>query len=204
MDTVFLHGIRTDLIVGLDAWRRTGKPQPVVINIDLAPIDTLEATAFEDNVALTLDYGKLYKSLVKSLSNQVFESLQHLFMAIQSCLPPTKSSTIEVSLPRATLLAEGGLKIIRRILVSDETGPAVHQRLELSKILCNCIIGVNPHERLEKQRLILTVSAEGVQTPLSTAVIAGISLDASTPPAWLDVVKDVVEVGSPASCLSEN
>lgn len=194
MDTVFLHGIKAELIVGQDAWHRENKSQPVVLNIDLIPLDTLEGAANEDNVALTLDYGKLYKSLTRSLSSQAYPSIHHLFLFVQECLPPVRSSSVEIILPKAILLADEGLSVTRKTIIGEDVGPAVYQRLEIRKIQCKCVVGVNPHERIDKQRLILNVSAEGLSTPLATAVVAGVSLDTSARPAYVEAARDIVEV----------
>lgn len=194
MDTVILRGIRLELIVGPDAWNRQGKLQPVEINIELSHETGIEAAALEDDVAQTINYGELYKKLVQRVSNRSFASLFELWDVVFPRDIDARLWLVDISLSKASLLAAGGLTYSTRVDAEEATGLAgqcgVLRSLTLKQILCSCIIGVNPHERLNKQRLSITISvaqAEQVQA-MGNSVDVLLSLD------YQDMVKTVVEV----------
>lgn len=193
-DQVVLRGITFDAQVGLDLWHRSGKTQPVDLEVHLTPPGGLEAAAQEDNVAYTIDYGKLYKALKGSIFNGQFQGISQLYQAIKANFPETVSWTIIVTLPKAILEANGGLVVTWHGQVEAGGLPTISQVVSIRDIECRCIIGVNDNERLEKQRLSINLSIVGIENRLSPAMIGGVSIDPSPSLTYQNVAKEVAEV----------
>lgn len=200
-DQVVVKGILFEAVVGLDAWHRPGKAQPVELEVRLAPSGGLEAAAREDSVAYTIDYGKLYKSLRAGVFNGNFESVTNLYQTIRTCLPEVVSWQISLNLPKAILTAKHGLQCIWTGSTDDTGITSVMQVLVIRDIECRCIIGVNSHERLEKQQLRITVSVVGVENRLSPSMLAGVNLNPAPGLVYQEMVQEVVEV-SFFACLN--
>lgn len=198
-DKVILKGIRYEAIVGLDAWHRPNKSQPFELEVHLSPRDGLIAAAEEDNVAYTIDYGKLYKSLNATISGQSFASVHALYQTIRGALPDVNSWLIDLSLPKAILGARNGLRLTWNGAVDEGGMPSVVQIMNVEGLDCRCIIGVNTHERLEKQRLHIGLSIWGAENRLSPSMLAGVNMDPSPSLAYQDMVNDVIERASGSS-----
>jgi dihydroneopterin aldolase len=166
MDVVILRNLRFELAVGSDAWLRRGKPQPVSISLEIGSGVAIQNAAAGDDVSKALDYGKLYKLIHRKLttSNVHFRDVHALQDAVRNCIASNISVKTEINLPKALLRAEGGLTYSRVEEYKDDYLLPV-ETLSISGIRCACIIGVNPHERLEKQfvivDLIFTETPEG-------------------------------------------
>lgn len=193
-DKVILKGIKFDAEVGLDLWHRPGKTQPVELEVHLTPPGGLEAAAQEDNVAYTIDYGKLYKALKAAVFNGKFESITQLYQGVRASLPETTSWFISLTLPKAILDANNGLQMTWNGQVEAGGLPSVTQALLIREIECRCIIGVNSHERLERQSLQISISIWGIENRLSPSIVAGVNMDPSPTLVYQGMVKEVVEV----------
>lgn len=193
-DQVLLAGINFEAEVGLDLWHRPNKTQPVEVELHLTPIGGLEAASQEDNVAYTIDYGKLYKALKTAVYNGKFESVIHLYQAIRSSLPETVAWTIKVTLPKAILEADSGLQAVWNGRIEAGDLPIVDHVLTVRDIQCRCTIGVNTHEKLEKQRLIINISVSGIENRLSPSLIGGVNVTPSPSLAYQNMAKEVTEV----------
>ena len=191
MDVVLLRNLRFELAVGSDAWHRRGKPQPVTISLEIGSGVAIQNAAAGDDVSKALDYGKLYKLIYRKLttSNTHFRDVHALQDAVRSCIASNISVKIEINLPKALLRAEGGLTYSRVEEYKDDYLLPV-ETLRISGIRCACIIGVNPHERLEKQvvivGLIFTETSEGAP---SSAAAHKVPAD-----KYQAITADVVEV----------
>lgn len=194
VDVVFIKGITFEAVVGPDAWHRPNKAQPVVVNVRLSPATGLHTAAQEDDVSYTINYGTLYKSLMLSLANQIFESVQTLYQTIRSQLPATKSWTITVKLPKAILLAEDGVTFEWTSVSGDDGVQLIVQSMQIANIVSRCIIGVNSHERMEKQQLKISVLIKGLENRLSPSMLAGVKVDAISVPVYQSLTKDIFEV----------
>lgn len=62
VDEVQLDGIDLHLPVGPDPWHRKGKPQPCRASVKLSYSSAI-AAATEDDVSLSIDYGKLFRRI---------------------------------------------------------------------------------------------------------------------------------------------
>lgn len=192
-DKVVLKGIRYEAVVGLDVWHRPNKSQPFELEVQLSPREGLFAAAEDDNVAYTIDYGKLYKALNAAILGNQFASVHELYQAIKGSLPDVKSWQITLSFPKAILSANNGLRMTWNGVVDENGISTVMQTLKIDGLDCRCIIGVNSHERLEKQRLLIGLSIWGIENRLSPSMLAGVNMDPSPALAYQGVADDVVE-----------
>ena len=163
MDTVILRDIKFDIAVGLDAWLRPGKPQPVIMTFNLQPHNTFEAAAAEDDVNQTLDYGKLYKDIVASVKDKQYGNVQGLMLELYKLIDGYKLLNVDIVLSKAVLRVDGGLHYHLRVDNSRSEHVDATWSLAVKKLTCACIIGVNPHERLHKQTLYFDIVLGGVQ-----------------------------------------
>ncbi|RMD40102.1 hypothetical protein DV735_g5023, partial [Chaetothyriales sp. CBS 134920] len=170
MDTVILRELRYDLVVGLDAWQRPGKPQPVVLTITIQPSSSFEAAALQDDVSLTLDYGKLYKKVDARVKDRQYANVQALMLDLASAIDSNsyRLLSVDIVLPKALLRVRDGLAYRLRIDRSSSpsatnTVDAATWSLTINKITCVCIVGVNPHERQHKQTLFLDLALSANQ-----------------------------------------
>lgn len=193
-DKVIVKGVQFDAVVGLDAWHRPGKTQPVQLEIHMTPPGGLEAAAREDSVAYTIDYGKFYKSLKTATFGGSFESVIRLYQAIRSIFPEVESWHISITLPKAILAANNGVHFTWNGNTDQNGVPLVMQVMTIHDIECRCIIGINSHERLEKQRLRITITIWGMENRLSPSIFAGVNMDPSPNLEYQEMVQDVVEV----------
>lgn len=197
-DNVHLRNIRLPLAlsVGPDAWHRSDKPQPAVISVRIAyPSSLIASAANQDTVAQTLDYGKLYRTIEEAVRDTSASQIQSLAALIArtglglvieniqtgAAEKPGYESTsfdwqrardaeIWIRLPKSILRADQGLTyraLFRGPLHEPEQ--CVEHEFTIEGILCYCILGVNPHERREKQAVQVTLmyrfdEKEGVQS----------------------------------------
>lgn len=189
MDTIILRDLPFELSVGLDAWRRPAKRQPVLVTLNLQPEANFEAAALQDDVGLTLDYGKLYKSVNAKVKDQAYGSVQGLMLALAQAIPGYKLLNVDITMPKAILQADGGLHYHLRIDRSVPEMVDATWSVAIKHIACSCIIGVNPHERLFKQKLYFDVilgGAHRLDPATDGSAVSGASL--------LDLVDLVVAV----------
>lgn len=62
LDSIHLRNIQLPLPAAPDSWHRPGKPQPCTVSLKLSYSSAIAAAA-NDDVSLSLDYGKLYRRL---------------------------------------------------------------------------------------------------------------------------------------------
>ncbi|KIW97731.1 dihydroneopterin aldolase [Cladophialophora bantiana CBS 173.52] len=191
MDKVILKNMRFDIPVGLDAWRRFRKPQPVSITIEAQPTSTLEPAASKDDVNLSLDYGKLYKKILaafKDADPEAFPTIYALIALLSDMVPNCGLLAIDISLPKALLQARGGVlyqyQVDKSVLETDTSSLTV----TVKQIACICIIGVNPQERIYKQTLLIDISV-----PIADPALGVGALEEHYTAALHDMVQTVCE-----------
>ena len=189
MDTVILRDLRFDLAIGRDAWRRPGKTQPVSITLSILPKKNFEAAALEDDVNLTLDYGKLYKKVSGTIKDKQYGNVQGFMIELASIIDEYKLLNVDIVQPNALLEAAGGLHHHLRIDRSVPDHVDATWSVAIKQISCSCIIGVNPHERMYKQRLMFDVILGGVHQ-----LDSSIDAQAVADEELHDMVRDIVEV----------
>ncbi|OAP63127.1 dihydroneopterin aldolase [Fonsecaea erecta] len=174
LDKVILKNMRFDIPVGLDAWRRFHKPQPVSITIEAQPTSTLEPAASKDDVNLSMDYGKLYKEISSAFNHadpEAFPTIYTLIALLSNMVPNCGQLTIDISLPKALLQARGGVLYQYQVDKSELEIDTSSLIVTVKQIACNCIVGVNPHERLYKQTVFIDISVPLVNRALGVAAL---------------------------------
>ena len=163
LDTIYLRNLQISAIIGPDAWGRKDKVQPVILNIRLK-IDTTRASG-SDDIKDTFSYGQMCKEVTSGLYGKTFNNLQHLITALTTFAAfwPGEDTKLQALAPKALLRAEGGLEIthsIRKKERYEENGvPQVRhvdtRSWSIKGLKVPCIIGVNEHEREEKQSVVI-------------------------------------------------
>ncbi len=196
LDKVILKNMPFDLPVGLDAWRRFPKPQPVLITIEAQPTLTLEPAAAKDDVNLSMDYGKLYKKISSSLTSAVaadsygFPAVRSLISHLVDLVPDCGLLDIEILLPKALPQSTGGVLYRFQVDKAELDVDTSSLTLTIKQIACNCIVGVNPHERIYKQTVYVDISVPMVM--VDPAVRVGL-LGEHSPAALHDMTQTVWE-----------
>ncbi|KAA3627052.1 MAG: dihydroneopterin aldolase [Proteobacteria bacterium] len=115
MDTIFLHDLRVETIIGIYDWERT-TPQTVSVDLEMA-WDTARAAA-SDNIADTLDYKAVAKRLQAFVSESRFQLIETLAEHIATIL----RAEFGVSWVRVTLHKPGAVRGSRDVGVIIERG----------------------------------------------------------------------------------
>jgi FolB domain-containing protein len=191
MDAVFLRNLRFELAVGIDAWHRRGKPQLVFVSLEIGSGVAIKNAAAGDDVSKALDYGKLYKLIHGKLttSNTQFRDVHALHDAVRNCIAPNVCVKVEITLPKALLRAEDGLTYARSEEYKDDYLIPI-ETLSINGISCACIIGVNPHERQDKQIVVVNLTfSEASESASSGATAQKVPVD-----RYQAITDSVVEV----------
>jgi FolB domain-containing protein len=172
-DTIFIRNLSLHIPVGFDAWHQRGIPQPVVVSVRISYDVT--AAAASDDVSQTLDYGKLCRSIASMASSTQeagFRGPKEFAGAVSDVVlgMSAKGSgqvDVDVLLPKGVLSAVGGVRYRRRVHWMGGDGGSAQSAMEDEGSLavegcqCNCVVGVNAAERLQRQRVMLDWSVEG-------------------------------------------
>jgi dihydroneopterin aldolase/2-amino-4-hydroxy-6-hydroxymethyldihydropteridine diphosphokinase/dihydropteroate synthase len=169
LDTISLRGLSTSAIIGPDAWNRPGKPQPLVLSLYLT-IDTTFA-ASSDNVAHTFSYGQMCKDVDAKIRGKDFQSIDNLSFEIAELANnwPGKTLKIVALAPKALLRVEGGFGkeiVLHRREFNMKEFKGLPWNVEshewfLVGLKVACVIGVNEHERVERQMVSIDLKALG-------------------------------------------
>ena len=213
VDNICLRNVQLPLPSGPDAWHRPDRRQPCAMSLKLS-WSSVSASAQEDEVALSLDYGKLHQRIEKlvqewpnlreGLENQIpvvdqhgrpvhaslniergqdiallagkiaslaLAYLRERALVINDIRPGTVQQDfgqceVRLYLPKALLLAEGGLlhRSLHALGYNQADAVAVvviEDGFRIQNIRCHCIIGVNAHERLERQAVAVSLEIQG-------------------------------------------
>ena len=167
-DKITLRNFHTTAILGLDAWSRPSRPQPVTLSISLGR-STANA-GISDDISHTFSYGTMCKEVQKCAEGKEFRDIDSLLLTVLNTANewPGEILKIEVVAPTA-LLRCGNLGVSMECSLyhhDDAVGSATAEAC-LSKwtaetqewcmrgLRCACIIGVNPPERKEKQDVVI-------------------------------------------------
>lgn len=202
INSVFLKDMPFHLSIGKDAWQREDKPQPVNITLRVDNVDSINDVATTDDISKSLDYGKLYKSIQSNLNPKTsysnIQQIAHFVLASLIANSHDISGEIQIKLPKAALRAEGGLEYV--FGSNRDQGPTIeHEFLHIRGIKCACIIGVNPHERRDKQIVIVNLTFRGKYGTASDSTVAGSNPSAADVAmnTHHEIVETVVEVRQP-------
>ena len=156
-DTIHLRNLCVSATIGPDAWGRDTPPraQPIIISLQLHFDTTIAGNS--DKLRDTFSYGQMYRDVIKTAGGASFESIDDLAWSLGELFNgwPGKRIEMQVLAPKASLRAEGGLT--KECSWELSIGHSRRQYTLISHawtirgLKLACIIGVNPHERLEKQ-----------------------------------------------------
>ena len=167
-DSIYLRNLHVNAIVGKDAWQRESKPQPIVLSIRL--YTDITAAAESDNIKETTSYGTMCKDVQNFVdAKRSFDHLLDLNSAISDLASTMKWGGADLHIislaPKALLMAEGGLQLLTVFKHSpdDAVEPSTHRVMHeatwsVHGLRTACIIGVNPHERLKKQNIMVSLT----------------------------------------------
>ncbi|KAI9828545.1 MAG: hypothetical protein M1819_006602 [Sarea resinae] len=159
----------TLLPIGIDAWGRPGKPQPVTASVRISLAQPFESAASEDVVdESTVHYGVLAKRIagaVAAKNGDVGGMLGLLEVLLEACCQcvsrPLCVQAVEVEATwlKASLLGDGVHGWLKRGF--GNTGN-ICLGLGVKGVRVPCLIGVNANERTMKQLAIASVAIDGV------------------------------------------
>ena len=166
LDTISLRELHTTAIIGPDAWNRLGKFQPLVLSLSLN-LDTSSAGA-SDDVNRTFSYGQMCKDVVAKVGGGDFHTIYHLTSEIADLGNTWPGETLKITAmaPKALLRVDGGFGrdiILRRSVRGQSKAPwdVISHEWFIQGLNIACIIGVNEHERLEKQMINIGLKMKG-------------------------------------------
>jgi FolB domain-containing protein len=173
-DYVFLRNIRLSAKIGLDCWHRD-KAQPALVSLSL-PTD-VDLAGQTDDVAKTVNYGTVYKAIDGSdLARISYPTLDAFTEAAARIALETgggKTVRATVRLPKAIMQAaegeQGGVSMDLEMTTGEEGVKSVQSKvLHVHNLRVACILGVNEHERKEKQVVVLNLDLYGWVLPEKT------------------------------------
>jgi len=169
LDTIYLRGFQLSAVIGPDAWNRPGKPQPITLFIQLQ-LDTSSAST-SDDITHTFSYGHICKDVTAKLDGKVFPGLNDLVVGIADLAKnwPGEILKVQAVAPKGLLRVDEGYArevLLRRVEVIDRGFGHLQWRVDtlgwfIKGLKLACIIGVNPHERLEKQNVCIDLKLPG-------------------------------------------
>ena len=152
LDTVYLRELHVSAVVVPDAWGRPGKTQPVTINIELQ-MNTL-ATGNSDDLQNSFSYGQMSKDIISTVDGKEFASVNNLMTGVVDAarMWPGQYIHCRIRLPKAFLRVDTGFSSHFSLNKQPTGSWALNsQKWAIEGIKAACIIGLNAHERLEKQ-----------------------------------------------------
>lgn len=151
-DTVSLYQLSLSATIGPDVWQRT-RPQPVLITIHAHT--SLVPAGNTDNVADSIHYGHLATTL-RNLEHTSFSSLIDLAHAVADeglKYPSVHSVHVLATAPKQLLHASSlAVELVKSAAQSSQL------TLHINDLSLETIIGVNPPERVHKQKVVTTLS----------------------------------------------
>lgn len=239
MDTISLRSLTTQAIIGLDSWGRPNKPQPIILSIyvsmdtaSAARGDSIAHTFSYGTMAKDV-LGHIANTTAgfTSIDNLTYELAR---MAVTNRWP-FEMLRIVACAPKALLRATGGLErelCLQRPRAQDVTitlpsrtdgqqqqHQLPHQDMtswhvprhfwRINSLRVACIIGVNEHERLEKQDVVIWIRVTGYLPQDSAPSSSSSTSRFSTPPdleespeIWRELVHNVCSAVEPTSFLT--
>lgn len=198
LDTIHLRNLRLSAVIGPDAWNRYNKPQPIVLTIQLQ-IDTTAAGA-SDNLNDSFSYSQICKDITAKVDGKKFVDIDDLTYELTRLAGgwPGKTLKIQAMVPKGMLRVEGGfgrVLFLQRVEAQTHGLKTSNWRLGNHEWLVQglklaCIIGVNPHERIEIQALNINLRIIGEADAANYAL----QIIHENYGAWRRLVKRVCEV----------
>ncbi|KAI9208723.1 Dihydropteroate synthase-like protein [Polychytrium aggregatum] len=178
-DVIIVRDLKVRNIIGVDAWERERR-QPLTIDIHL--YSSISASGENDQLSKSISYGTISVLVTEFSEKTAYRSVEALAVGIaRVCLFECGGTkvTVRVEKPRALLHAEcAGVEITRSReyfekldalasegSVSPAPAPTPKGELDVAgddlifikNLVLNTIIGIHPWERVEKQRVVISI-----------------------------------------------
>lgn len=201
LDTIYLHNLELSVVFGPDAWNRPDRPQPIILSLQLQ-IDNTSAGNVDD-IRNTFSYSQICKDVMAKLDSKTFMSIDHLTSELAGLADnwPGEELKMQAMAPKAMLRVEGGFGrefSLKRIETKTHGFKTLNWHVGshewvIKGLKLACIIGVNHHERLEKQNISIDIHIQG------EAEVADYSLQIKGGfETWRQLVKRTCDVSSSA------
>lgn len=158
-DVIYLNELRLCGIIGEDAWDRPGRWQPIIITMNVV-IHRSSAPSIDD-ITLTFNYSEMYRQISGVVDRKYFHCIDHVLGSLSKlCLNwPGQVVELTVSTPESVLRLEGGMKKVCRWRRDEQSTnrPFVDQAWFIETLKIACIVGIQPHERVEKQTVHIKI-----------------------------------------------
>ena len=187
-DVVLVDAIQLSANVGADCWGRS-RNQPVTLSVylHLQP-SFLDISGQSDDVADSIHYGHLTKD-ISTLSESSYDGIRALISdattkSFHLMGKHAEAVRIVVGLPKLILLA-GGFEV-ELITPTGQSTSVQAAKVFIKDLVMPVLIGVNPPERLAKQRVVTNITFHErsgihmVDYPAIVKKISEVSLSSST------------------------
>lgn len=169
LDSLHLRELQLSAVIGPDAWNRPDRPQPIVLSLQLQ-IDTTPV-GNTDDFKKAFSYSQICRDVTAELDGKTFMSIDHLTSDLAGLADnwPGEVLKLQAMAPKAMLRVEGGFGrelTLRRVETKINQWKqlmwhvASHEWV-IKDLKVACIIGVNAHERVEKQNLNMALRIAG-------------------------------------------
>lgn len=151
-------------------------------------------TGNSDDLLHSFSYGQICKDLTSTIDAKTFVDIDRLTNALCGAARPWPGQKIngQVLLPKAFLRVDGGFrKHFARSELPDGDWEPLEDRWVVEGIKAACIIGVNAHERLEKQTVNVDLTVSWTKSAQASGQRSLLPLSTEQ---WQALVKRVLEV----------
>jgi len=157
LNCVSVRNLRFNAVIGSDAWGREGKAQPVVLSMRLNR--DIEKAAGNDDVNATTSYSDMAKGASRVATKRDWSTIEGFIQALlsEAILWGGDHLIVDMNLPKSILHANEGYSLRFTAEKKDDAYVKVDQWDVVKGIDCRCIIGVNAHERMAKQRVVINL-----------------------------------------------
>lgn len=169
LDTIFLNNLQLSAVIGPDAWNRPDRLQPIILSLQLQ-IDNSSASNVDD-IRNIFSYSQICKDVTAKLNSKKFMSIDHLTSELAGLADnwPGEALKIQALAPKGMLRVEGGFGrefSLKRIETKTNNFKTLNWHVGSHEWVVKglnlaCIIGVNPHERREKQNITIDIRIQG-------------------------------------------
>ena len=162
-DIIHLRNLRLMAVIGEDAWDRPNVFQPIILSLQLY-MERIFA-GVSDDIKDTFSYSQMSKQVVETVHERPFDNIDHVAWSVGRLFHkwPGNVVQLKVEAPKSILRVQGGMQklcVWYRKSTAPERLFAAHAWV-IDGLQIACIIGVNPHERLQKQIVSINLQFDG-------------------------------------------